>query len=194
MNATAEQLHRATVTVAYVNDPKPGKKIGSIKDDQGHYWSVWPNMLKQFEPGETYELDYEQNGAFRNIKAHRHITPYGHQPRGAAQPAPQQNGHANGRPHKIEVVDRAQPKPEPIVVEQPKAQPQQNGAQWYRPTHPRDARRMFWTATLGHYIETGRVECNAQAIADASAEILAAYDAVIKHEGDGECRASLKTA
>jgi hypothetical protein len=181
MNATAEQLHRAVVTVAYVNDPKPGKKNGSIKDDQGQYWSVWPNMLRQFEPGETYELDYEQNGAFRNIKAHRHIQPQLH-----SQSAPQQNGSRNGSVTTITARAIETVRAEPITVEQPKAQPQQNGAQWYRPTHPRDARRMFWTATLGHFIETGRVECTAQTLADASAEILAAYDAVLKHEGEGE--------
>lgn len=50
-----------TATVAYVNDPKPGKKNGSIKLGDGTYLGVRPNMLSQFSAGKTYDIEYEEH-------------------------------------------------------------------------------------------------------------------------------------
>lgn len=55
-----------TVTVEYVNQPKPGRKQGSIKTASGQYIGVWPEKLSAFQPGGTYEIEYDsetgQNG------------------------------------------------------------------------------------------------------------------------------------
>ena len=31
--------------IAYVNPPKPGKKMGSIKTADGEFYNVWPDKL-----------------------------------------------------------------------------------------------------------------------------------------------------
>lgn len=52
-------LAYTSVKVAYVNPPKPGKKMGSIKDESGNYYGVWPDKLGQFSVGGTYNIEYE---------------------------------------------------------------------------------------------------------------------------------------
>jgi hypothetical protein len=60
----------ATVEVAYVNEPKPGKKMGSIKATNGTYYGVWPDKLNLFEPGRTYEIIYTTSeSGFHNFKS-----------------------------------------------------------------------------------------------------------------------------
>lgn len=57
------------VTVQYVNGPKPGKKMGSIKDTTGMYYSVWPDKLNLFAPEQTYAIEYEENErGYRSFK------------------------------------------------------------------------------------------------------------------------------
>jgi hypothetical protein len=63
-----------TVTVKYVNDPKaPGGRSGSIKDADGVYYSVPVAMLPEFQPNMTYEIDWKQNGNFKNVSAVRPV-------------------------------------------------------------------------------------------------------------------------
>jgi hypothetical protein len=47
------------VTVQYINEPKPGRKTGSIKTTDGRYFDVWPNLLPQFQKGKSYEIETE---------------------------------------------------------------------------------------------------------------------------------------
>lgn len=54
-------MNTATVKVAFVNQPKPGRKQGSIKTEEGTYIGVWPEQLSKFKPGGTYEIEYETN-------------------------------------------------------------------------------------------------------------------------------------
>jgi len=56
-------MSTATIKVAYVNQPKPTKKFGSVKDDGGTYYSVTPAMLGQFSPGGTYTVEYRTSDA-----------------------------------------------------------------------------------------------------------------------------------
>lgn len=52
-------MHQATITVAYVNQPRAaGGKKGSIKDKEGRYFGVWADRLSQFVPGKTYDVEY----------------------------------------------------------------------------------------------------------------------------------------
>jgi hypothetical protein len=48
----------ATINVAYVNQPKPGKKQGNVKTDTGEYYGVALGMLGMFSPGGRYEVSY----------------------------------------------------------------------------------------------------------------------------------------
>jgi len=61
-------MPNATVTVAYVNPPKPGKKMGSIKDTNDEYYGVYPEKLSLFQKGGTYEIDYLVQGDFKKVR------------------------------------------------------------------------------------------------------------------------------
>lgn len=49
----------ATISVQYVNPPKPGKKQGSVKTVDGQFYGVDPTQLGQFSPGGTYTVEYD---------------------------------------------------------------------------------------------------------------------------------------
>lgn len=65
----------ATVTVDYINPPKPGGKMGSIKTKEIGYVNVYPDKLFQFTPGQTYTIDYDIKSSpdgtrqFKNFKS-----------------------------------------------------------------------------------------------------------------------------
>lgn len=66
-------MPQTEITVRYINEPKPGKKMGSIKDTNDNYYGVWPDKLHTYEVGKTYSIAYDEdhsNGrTFRNIKS-----------------------------------------------------------------------------------------------------------------------------
>lgn len=49
----------ATVTPKYVNQPKAGKKFGSIKDQAGVFWLVEPGLLGSFSPGTATIVEWK---------------------------------------------------------------------------------------------------------------------------------------
>ena len=62
-----------TIKVNFINPPKEGKKMGSIKaSDEKYYWAR-PELLNQFAKGEQYTLEYtsEMSGGkeWRTIKS-----------------------------------------------------------------------------------------------------------------------------
>ncbi len=59
-----------TVTIAFVNEPKVGKKFGSIKSEDGTYYSVKPEQLALFKKGGTYEIQYglDKTNTYRNFE------------------------------------------------------------------------------------------------------------------------------
>lgn len=64
-----QAVETAEITVQYVNDPKPGKKWGSIKTTDGQYYSGPPAVLKLFQPGETCKIDFTLGGNDGTLKA-----------------------------------------------------------------------------------------------------------------------------
>lgn len=97
-----------TITIQYLNDVKPGKKMASIKTPDGEYFSVQPAVLKVLKQGATYEIEYtsrEYQG-----KMYHTLTNFQEKPATTAQNAPQSSGTApktsgNGwdeRSHRIE--------------------------------------------------------------------------------------------
>lgn len=48
----------ANVTVAYVNPPKPGQKVGNIKTNTGEYYRVWNDKLQLFQQNGQYTIEY----------------------------------------------------------------------------------------------------------------------------------------
>jgi hypothetical protein len=49
-----------TITVKYVNQPKPGKKKGTVKTADGQMFGVWADKLAQFSPNMIYEVEYSE--------------------------------------------------------------------------------------------------------------------------------------
>ena len=49
----------AAVTIQYVNPPKEGRKMGSIKTEELGYIGVWPDKLDLFQKGKRYVVEYE---------------------------------------------------------------------------------------------------------------------------------------
>lgn len=145
---TLAPITHATVTVAYVNPPKEGKRKGSIKDSAGVYYGVWTDKLSNFEPGETYEIDYRENNGFRDVVAVKR-----------AQPKQQQQDDRG-----YTVVRTADPTP--------KAPP--NG--YYRPTSPEDKASMFRCACVTAAIKSRQVALTRDALASLIQEVNAAYE------------------
>lgn len=58
----------AQVTADYVNQPKEGKRFGSIKTKELGYVSVKPSDLGQFTKGATYQIEYtETDEGYKNL-------------------------------------------------------------------------------------------------------------------------------
>lgn len=148
---------RATITIQRITPPTGNRRSATIKDIDGLMFGVWPDKLGIFREGETYEIEYTVNDkGFRDIVTGKMVQQAVQQ-----RQAPQQQHHAS-----------------------PSTQPQGAGntGQYYRPTSPKDARRMFLCATLGDFVQTGRVDLHRESIAIAITEILAAYDVTVGQE------------
>jgi hypothetical protein len=165
-------LERGTITIAKIFPAKAANRSATIKDIDGMLFGVPTKDLPLYCEGGTYEIEFSEvtknDVTYRDIKRGDVV---------AAPPRQGQRAQATRSPIRqsdlIETPRQEQPRQEP-------QRPAANGnGNYYRPTHPRDGRRMFITATLGHFIETGRVDCKAQSIADAIGEICAAYDNTI---------------
>lgn len=65
-------MQTATIDVSFVNPPKPGKKMGSVKTRDDDFYLVFPEDLAKFSPGQTYQVNYETNNFngtdFKTIK------------------------------------------------------------------------------------------------------------------------------
>lgn len=68
-----KDMHTETVTVTpkYINQPKPGGKMGNIKGADGTVIFMWPDKLSNFQAGQTYqveiEVDQTDRGTFRKL-------------------------------------------------------------------------------------------------------------------------------
>lgn len=60
-------MPNASVTVQFVNQPKPGKKFGSIKTDELGYLSVKPENLSLFTKGAKYVVEYTEKGEYKDF-------------------------------------------------------------------------------------------------------------------------------
>lgn len=51
-------MNAAVIKVAFANPPKAGKKLASIKTDEGAIYGVWPDKFGLFQPGRTYQVEF----------------------------------------------------------------------------------------------------------------------------------------
>jgi hypothetical protein len=161
------QLEYATITVAYVNPPKPGQKSASVKDTDGVYFWIRPAEQANFVPGGSYEISFsttQSNGyTNRTIKS--------------AAPVQQQAPTRAVNPHR-QAPEGAKPAAYPREPErEPQRQPQNgNGGGYYRPTSAEDKKSMFRCACVTAFIRAGQLRADRNEIAAAVAEIDAGYD------------------
>lgn len=65
----------AVITAVFVNQPKPGKKNGTIKADGDVLFLAKPPILAQFQQGGRYKIAYEEyNIAGNNFKEIKDVT------------------------------------------------------------------------------------------------------------------------
>ena len=171
-----QQIHYATITIQYVNPPKQGQKSASIKDIEGAYYWIKPADVKNFVPGDSYDISVittQSNGytnriiksaAPRHTELPRKPAPVSHAPQDRGEPphgGSSAHGNGNG-----------------------------NGNGYYRPTHPRDARRMFVTKILGDLIATGRVRDDVDSMTRAVNDLCQVWEnsEISRDEYAGETR------
>ena len=116
-------MNEITITVQYVNQPKPGRKTGTIKTTGGQYYNVWPDKLHLFQPGGTYKVTYESReheGVTYNTVKGAEIIAVGPQAAPVQSPAPTQQASQAAPAPQIqapEPFNRAvDPTPERIYV------------------------------------------------------------------------------
>jgi hypothetical protein len=51
-------MNAALIKVAFANPPKAGKKLASIKTDEGAIFGVWPDKFGLFQPGRAYRVEF----------------------------------------------------------------------------------------------------------------------------------------
>lgn len=52
--------HTATIEVRYADQPKAGKKQGTVKTKDGDVYGVWPDKLGLLRPGRRYRVEYKE--------------------------------------------------------------------------------------------------------------------------------------
>ena len=155
---TAERtLERGTITVQRIFPAKAQGKSAYIKDVDGMMFGIWPDKLGLIREGDSYEIEFSSkvnNGTtYRDIKNVRAIA--------RPQPAPEQ------------FTSQTAPAPK---VGSPKGN-DAGGGQYFRPTSPKDAERMWACSILNAFIQTGRIDCERGHLTAAINELRAAYAA-----------------
>ena len=186
-------IRTATITVQFVNEPKGRARSGSIKDIDGIYFWVKPDMLAEFQPGEQHDIEYTETVSEgftnRTIKAHRLVL---QEQRPASAPQRQAplstdptNYPSRNAPPRAQAQTRSDPvqRSAPVDPPPPQRQPQNgNGNGYYRPTSPKDARRMFICSQMNALITSHQVRPNTDDIAAAIAMLSDAYDMTLGQE------------
>lgn len=161
--AQQDDSHHATITVARILQPKAPRKPAWIEGADGVRYSIWPDKLGQFREGESYEIEFQTSNGYHNIKSARAAT--------KPSPAPGQFTGGRSNPPARSLSSAASP---------PAGAPQQN----YRPTAPKDARRMWLCSQLNAMIESRQVSLTTESLIEANRMLMDVYDATIGLEDD----------
>lgn len=158
----------------------PGRSA-KIKLTSGLILSAFPDKMAQIVEGGTYDFGcevVEKSGViYNNVKAIKPAlapqssTPPRSQPARQA-PAPQRSALVNQH---VTPPQNGTPAPQ---------NGNGNGGSYYRPTSPKDARRMFICSQMNALIQSHQIATpiNAQSIADTIAMLEEAYDATLGQE------------
>ena len=145
-------MQTATVEVTFVKQPAEGKQYGSIKGANNDWWPVKMDRIREFEPGNAYELAYtESEKGFKNIIGVKKIN---------VQPAP----HGDF-----------------TQISEPKAAPKQTNGQQYwqpKPTSPKDGKRMCVTSLMNAGITSHQIPFTEEGLEAGFRAVSNAFDKV----------------
>jgi hypothetical protein len=165
MDALTE-LVRLHGTVVNILDSTAPNRSGKIKLQSGEVLCAFPDKLNLVQMGNSYAFDVKANGRFLDVKAVTPLSPTATAPR---QPVPQRE--ALPAPQAQQTAREFDPPP----PRKPAAS--SNGNQFYRPTAPRDAERMFVCSTLNAFIQTGRINISTEGLVQHIKVLRAAWEA-----------------
>jgi hypothetical protein len=158
MNTVALQQPRfeqGTITVDRIFPAKAQGKSANIKDTSGLLFGVWPDKLGLFNVGETYEIEFSSKVS--NGVTYRDIKT-------------------------AKMVARSEPPSLQSGATRTASPPGAPSGQYFRPTSPKDARRMFICSQMNALITSHQVQVSAQGIADSIVMLADAYDATLGRE------------
>lgn len=151
-------VERGTITVQRIIPPTGNRKSHTVKDLDGIMFGVWPDKIGLYREGESYDIEYTvSEKGFRDITKCQML----------AKPAAASPSQRIEPPHQGTT-------------------PNDKGAgQFYRPTAPRDAERMFVCSTLNAFIQTGRVECSKALMIDYVNELRGVWQETFGRDDQG---------
>lgn len=153
--------------------PAPSaRQPGKVKLTSGQVLQAFPEKLQQIVEGQSYDFGCstsEFKGVIHNTIRSMRAAP-------AAQPSPQYSAPPRSQPQRTAPADPQRSAPVNQHVPPPQSSTPQNGNGNYRPTSPKDARRMFLCASFTAFVKAGRVERNRDAMAETLDMLSEVYD------------------
>ncbi len=167
MNTTVMErssLVTITGTVLQITAASGPRNPGKIKLTDGKILKAFPDKLQLVQDGGSYTFQCapeEYKGVITPKVLAIQAVP--------REMVPQHYGHnTDNYPGRQAQAVRPSPQPQRTAPVQHHHEPApQNGNGNYRPTHPRDAERMFCCSILNAFIQTGRINNDVAALTDA---------------------------
>jgi hypothetical protein len=158
MTAERPPLTQIIGTVVFKSPAPAGNKPGKIKLEDGKFLYAFADKLQMIEIGGTYDFGCAINGVYNNVKVVRPLAPQ--------QQAFQQSPHRPQQQRSAPVPNQP-PRLSDIVHMNELENAPRKIIEYNRPTHPRDAERMFTCSILNAFIQTGRIDNDVAALTDA---------------------------
>lgn len=175
MNTTTMErppLIKIVGTVEEILSAPARNKPGRIKLTDGKSLSAFADKLQMVEYGRTYDFGCERNEVngviYHNVKAVRETTAEAQLRQTRAQA---QNGAQNAAPRQSAPIEPPQHEHRPNNGG--------NGNNYFRPTSPKDAKRMFICSQLNAIITSRQIDLDANSIAATIEMLTDAYDRTI---------------
>lgn len=152
-------IERGTITIQHIFPAKGPGRSATIKDVDGMMFGYFPDKLQGiFDVGNTYDIEFTE--VVKNGTTYRDITTG--KMKAQQQAAPQAQRQAD--------APRA-------TTANGNTAGQYNKNNYRQATPPDESEQMFVCNILGHFVDTGRLDCDRNHIAAAIEEIRAGYRA-----------------
>jgi hypothetical protein len=161
---------KVNISVRYVNSPKPGGKYGNLKTVSGEVIMCPPDLLDQFQAGQTYDVAIKQQTWGQGTDQERLVTIVASGPTGAVQGQGGQAGYQP--PAQGSASYRGNTGFQPRVVQGG------SGGPVGMPSGADQARQIFVTGCVGRALGSGKFA--ASEIAVLTSEANRAFDLIGK--------------